>query len=190
MYGGVFMSERQSHGFSYEKTVIEKYGMEGSVGYTTEWDARYKGIPVSIKTKKIGQSVEMADFFRNSNKTEDFILVVGFWGDEKGVIVEEHFLYINKNYWMSQFDPLLVESFRNIFDGVTNSYEDDDKWKKRREDATKLWEEKGSIIKVNFKRDHKKQKRVQCSIKNKEFYDILVRYYTVELEEELNTEVG
>lgn len=175
------MSERQGHGFSYEEYIKGKYGIESGGNYTAEWDGYLDGKPVSIKTKKKGGAVEMSDFFRNANKEEDFYLIVGFWEGEKTNIVEEYVLYINKNFWVSQFDIGLVELFRGVFDGITNSYEDDAKWKLRITEYKERWKETESIINVHFKRDHKTQKRVQCSIKNKEFYTILVRYYSVDI---------
>lgn len=175
------MGERQKHGFKFEENIINKYGMVGNTLYTSQWDAYYKEIPVSIKTKKLGGAIEMADFFRNAEVDEDFILVVGFWEGNKDNIVEEHTVYINKNYWKSQFNEELVEDFRGIFDGITNSYDDDVKWKKRMNSAKELWKNTKSDINVNFKRDHKKQKRVQCSIKNSMFYEVYTKYYSVEL---------
>lgn len=182
----MLLKERQIHGFNFERDIKNKYNIEDySESYTSKWDGIYKGIPVSIKTKKRGCAIEMADFFRMSTIETQFILIVGFWEDNKDEIVEEHVLLINKDFWIKQFDINLVEEFKNIFDGISNSKDDDALWKIRREEATNKWKSTGSIINVHFKRDHKKQKRVQCSIKNKEFYNILVKYYSIDLTKDL-----
>lgn len=180
------MKERQLHGFKFEEYIKNKYPIEDySESYTSKWDGVYKGIPVSIKTKKIGGAIEMADFFRMSSIGTQFILIVGFWEGNKDEIVEEHTLLINKGFWINQFDFGLVEEFKSIFEGISNRKEDDALWKIRREDAVNKWKDKESIINVHFKRDHKRQKRVQCSIKNKEFYNVLVKHYTIDLTKDL-----
>lgn len=168
--------ERQWHGFVFEEQVIEKYSMKKSEDYTAVWDAHLGEIPVSIKTKKQGGAVEMGDFFRQSKVDKDFLLCVGFWDREKTNIVEEHYLLISKDYWTSQFDPGLTESFKNIFDGISNSYKDDEKWRARMREANQAWDVTGSIIKTAFKRDHKSQKRVQCHIRREAFEGLTAKY--------------
>ena len=169
--------ERQSHGFIFEENSIKEFDLIKSDNYTSPWDAFTKnGIPVSIKTKKLGCSIEMGDFFRQSRVEQDFILIVGFWEGNKNNIVERYILKIDADYWNSQFDNELVEQFTHIFDGITNDYSDDNKWKIRIKEANQLWDSTGSIIKVNFKRDHKRQKRVQCSIRKECFQELIDNY--------------
>ena len=44
-----------------------------------------------------------------------------------------------------------------------------------------IWDKKDTIININFKRDHKNQKRIQCSIKNEAVYNILDRFYSTNI---------
>lgn len=174
--------ERQAHGFNFEKEIIKFWNMK-KTGYRDEWDAFYKDIPVSIKYRKLGHNVEMSDIFRNANKKENFLLIVGFWKNNKGKkeLVEIHYLYINKNYWNKNFNKNTLNKIKNVFDGISNSYSDDKLWKERLKEYNNIWNKDNTIIQTHFKRDHKKQKRIQCSIKIKDFYEILVPHYTVDL---------
>lgn len=174
--------ERQKHGFLYEEEIINRYGMKKSTNYTSKWDAYINNLPVSIKTKKQGGSVELGDFFRQASVSETFLLCTGFWWGKKTSIVEEYFLLIDGNFWANQFNEELTESFKNIFEGITNSYDDDVKWKQRMREANEAWDKTGSIIKMNFKRDHKKQKRVQCSIRREAFQNILIPNFSIEMD--------
>lgn len=171
------MSERQRHGFAYEQYVIDTYDLEKAQEYTSVWDARTRDdqTPVSIKTKRLGGNVEMGSFSRNAYGDESFFLAVGFWQWRKTRIVEEHVLYIPRSYWDAQFpDEDLNEEVLNMFDGITNSYADDAKWRERRRDIVNRWNELNTIIRIHPKRDHKKQRRVQCSIRTDKFYEELV----------------
>lgn len=60
------MTERQKHGFLYEQRVLRKYNITPSKTYTDEWDGFFHSTPVSVKTKKLGNAIEMGDIFRNS----------------------------------------------------------------------------------------------------------------------------
>lgn len=72
--------ERQRHGFDFENFVIKKFNLIKEVKYTAEYDAYTKNnIPVQIKLEKEGSDIELADIFRNYQKSSDFILIVGFW---------------------------------------------------------------------------------------------------------------
>lgn len=175
------MSERQGHGFKYERYIINKHNLTPTDSYTHSYDAYYGEIPVSIKTKKLNCNVEMADIFRNASIKEDFILIVGFWSGRKDNIVEEHILYIEKDLWLKQFPQKMMEKLKGTFDGISNDRSDDAKWKKRRKQLKSEWNEYNSNINVLFKRDHKSQKRIQCSIKKKWFNDVLVKNHSIKL---------
>lgn len=177
--------ERQIHGFNFEKEIIEMWGME-ETNYRDEWDAYYKGIPVSIKYRKLGNNVEMSSIFKNANKKENYLLIVGFWKynkKRKKELIETHYLYINKNFWNSNFKQETLDKLKNVFKGISNDRCDDSKWRVRMSEYNKIWDSDETIIKAHFKRDHKKQKRIQCSIKIKYFYEILVRHYSVDLDD-------
>lgn len=162
------MYERQKHGFQYELQVIKKYKLSKTETYTCPYDAYYnkineKSIPVQIKCIKMGSNIEMGDYRRNKRKYDDFILIIGFWEKEKTNIVKEVILYINneefKNYLKFDYDEQMFKEMKSI----SNKKEDDLKWKLFCEKYKKKWPNK-NILQLRFKRDHKKQKRLQCAI--------------------------
>lgn len=177
-------SERQGHGFDFEDFVKEKFNIlpcpEGH--YTYKWDGVLNGYPVSIKTEKIGSDIEMASFIRNANNTDDFYLIVGFWSGEKNNIVSIETLFIKGDEWHSLFDDTIVKECENFLNEITNDVSDDEKWANGREILKEKWQTQTSnLIRPRFKRDHKTQKRMQCAINNKDFYNYFVKKYTKEI---------
>ena len=163
------LAERQRLGFIYEEEICNKYNLLKNSNYTAKWDAYYKNIPVSIKCEKFGSDIELADFFRQSSINEDFYLICGFHKD--GAIVEEYILFIPFKEWHTYFNRGLDEKLKLLLKNITNSREDDEKWKRQIAILKKEWQELTSnLIRLRFKRDHKTQKRIQCAINNKDFY--------------------
>lgn len=141
-------------------------------------------IPVSIKLEKYGSDIELADYFRNSRKTEDFYLFVGFWEGQKDNIVEEHILYINGNEWHELFNEEFNQKFQDLLTNITNSYEDDAKWRKNIGTLRTEWRNKTpNLIRPRFKRDHGSQKRIQCAINNRDFYNYFIKKYGISEED-------
>lgn len=168
---------KQQHGFNFEKQMIQKYGMTPSDKYTAEWDAYHFGVPVSIKTAKLGSDIEMADYFRNASKTTHFYLLVGFWSGKPHNIVETHLLFINVNDWNELFPEEFAEKFQQLLDGITNDASDNARWKQEIKALRKEWSSRtDNLIRPRFKRDQKTQKRVQCAINNKDFYNHFMKY--------------
>jgi hypothetical protein len=178
------MPERQKHGFAYQKYIVEKYNIIEDEKYTAEWDGFFNKIPVSIKVQKKGTDIELADYFRNASKTEDFYLFVGFWENEKENIVEEYILFIPYQEYNLLFNQEFFSKFKSLLENISNSKEDDAKWSKEIKKLKKEWKEKTpNLIRPRFKRDHKKQKRIQCAINNKDFFNHFLKRYEVKLNE-------
>lgn len=172
--------ERQAHGFSFEQYACKKYGIELSSDYTGKWDGLYHGEPISIKIEKSGSDVEMADIFRNMNIDTNFYLLVGFWNEQKDNITDEFLLYINGNEYTSLFNKGMSSKFINLLNNITNNRVDDERWKKEILALKKEWKDSTpNLIRPRFKRDHKSQKRIQCAINNKDFYNYFVPKYEV-----------
>lgn len=161
---------RQKHGFVYQSKVINKYDLLEQKGYTEEYDAFYKNIPVQIKCSKYGGSLELGDYRRNKNKNKDFILAIGLWKNihhtSNKQITNEYLLYIEHynytkqlGYYNDYIETLMYEEFMNI----SNHQEHDKKWKQFCIKYKSLWN-KDNKISIRFKRDHKKQKRIQCAV--------------------------
>lgn len=163
--------ERQIHGFNFENYIINKFNLTKKENYTDKWDAEFNSIPVSIKTHEISGGIELGDIYRISQINSPFYLIVGFWKNQKDNIVEEHIAYIDDmSWWKSLFDYELLKDFKTFLDSVSNNSTDDKKWKEGRLALSKKWVEKTpNIIKPRWKRDHKKQKRIQCAISYSDF---------------------
>lgn len=180
-------TERQAHGLVYQDYIINKFQITEATSYTSEWDGFLNETPVSIKVQQQGSDIELADYFRNANKMEDFYLFVGFWEGAKTNIVNEHILFIPNADYKLLFDEEFSYKFKHLLDNITNSYADDAKWKKQRTELQKEWKEKTSnLIRPRFKRDHKTQKRIQCAINFQDFFAHFVPLYSIQEEDLLN----
>ena len=189
------MAERQIHGFIYESNVIEskgytdwkkyieKYPDTNSDGtYTSTWDAidelqngvHYYGKPVQIKCIQKKGSVDLGDIFRNANKKENFILEVGFWVGSKTNIVEEYTINVDYKKWNKLFEWDRYEEIRDwITNKVSNDYSYDNQWEEECKFYKNTWGV-DRVIQPRFKRDHKKQRRIQCGISYKNFIEYFI----------------
>lgn len=177
--------ERQIHGFNYELDVISRFNLIKEEKYTSAYGAFTKsGYPVSIKLEKRNTDIELGDYFRNERNLQSFFLIVGFWEREKNNIVEQKILFIPGEEWHYLFNTDLTPVFRDIIDNITNLKQDDKKWKESIKWARKEWKNTtNNLIRPRFKRDHKKQKRIQCAINNKDFYKYFCSRYEVQKDE-------
>ncbi len=170
------MAERQEHAFKYEKRIILENNITKSEGYTDKWDAYEEGKPVSVKNIKKNSSVDFGDFRRQTMLKEDFILYVGFWSTDKDNIVEEYKILIKYENWIKYFgDTSIVDDMMAEMKLISNDYLDDPKWKQFRKKWGDLYKKDNSnpMVALRFKRDHKKQKRIQCGISSKNFKKLL-----------------
>jgi hypothetical protein len=78
------------------------------------------------------------------------------------------------------FYPFSNKKFKNLLNNITNDKKDDEKWKTQITQLTKEYKIlTPNLVRPRFKRDHKKQKRIQCAINNKDFYNYFVVKYEV-----------
>ena len=170
--------ERQVHGFYYEQQIINKYNLTKSTGYTDKYDCYCSdGTPVQVKCIKHNSSIDLGDYFRNKTKTEDFILIIGFWKKERHNIVEEHILYVNKDVWNNLFQFEYDYELKQMLRLITNERSDDVKWKQQCKQIKGFWNTIPRFVQLRFKRDHKKQKRIQCAINKKNFYGFFIEEF-------------
>lgn len=172
------MPERQIHGFVYEKKCIQDYDLIKKENYTASNDA-YKEVngktyEWQCKLIKLGSSIDLGDIFRNSKK-KNFFLHIGFWKDETSNIVEEYDLFFKDNEWINLFDLNILSELFKWIKTVSNDKSYDLKWKKEIVHYKKKW--KGKYIKPRFKRDHQSQKRIQCAINTKDFYNFFLKKF-------------
>jgi hypothetical protein len=189
------MSARQSHGFKNEKRIIKENNLidaEATEGYTSKWDAYapravivdskivVKNVPTQIKTIKYGSSVDMGDVFRHANNKEDFILQVDFYIGPKNnlEIIESHKIYIDSKKWSKLFEFEHYDYLKKCLKEITNEYSDDDKWTGMIAEMHNRWKKENRVIHLAPKRDHKRQKRIQCTIPNQKFYKMLLPLFS------------
>lgn len=193
--------ERQKHGFDEERYIKEHYSVDDyDDNYTSQWDGIVRSsdivfpsmvfsleslpaiTPVSIKTKKINCAVEMGDLMRNAKKQENFLLTVGFWEGRDKAVVQRHFIYVPQQEWLKNFPLTSAEKMNNIFkdNNITNNVADDLRWKQTSNEYKEEWNKLETGINVHFKRDHKNQRRVQCSLK-KDYFMRLSNQYSVKI---------
>lgn len=166
---GNHSSARQKHGYVYESHLVDRLGLVPTAHATNAWDAFSRsGVPVSIKTKKIGGAVELGSWKLRASNSADFYFLVGFWGDASKQVVDERFMKIPGEFWQHQFPEFYHQKIDELFQGVSNHPDYDAEWDARRkafqEEYLMYRRKSGSIIRMNPKRDHKTQLRMQCSI--------------------------
>lgn len=185
-------SERQGHGFNFEEYVEKFYNVDRSQdgygkNYTDPWDGKYKNYPVSIKHIKKGNAIDLADVFRQASITEDFYMFVDFYETETVSDSDDiHILFIPATKWNLYFAPLekFEDKFRNVLKSVSNDKTDDTKWDELRKECVQYWKNiTTGFITLNGKRDHKKQKRWQCSINKTNFFKEFLPKYEITEEE-------
>lgn len=172
--------ERQKHGFKFEewlkKTFLDIY-------YTSEWDIpqdlnpNKDGGPISIKTAQWQQSIGFGDALRQFDIDTDFTLIVGFWEATKGgkQIVKLTENLITKNDWRSYWGAISKDELMQLDKLIKDRKKD---YHTVRQDAqaqkSKL-KGKAGIITLNPKIDSKAQRRLQCSIPFKDFFEYIVK---------------
>lgn len=177
--GGVPQSQaRQQHGFDFEGEVLRALNLE-SQSYTAEADgiltihAAHKDwdIPVSVKTHGATNEIGLGSYARNltfgeSSGAPALLLVEGIYSTGRD-IDDLNLYYIPGSTWRSFFDSETLADYESALKAVTNSREDDDKWRDLRAAAqtTFLAKNPSPIVYPRAKRDHGTQKRIQAGIR-------------------------
>lgn len=175
------MPERQMFGFMAESTIIKKENLVKSDSYTAEYDAYTQdNIPVQIKTVKNRQAICMGDLKKNFTKDHKFILYIlnYFSNSDKVKLYKITIDDIKKYTDLFYFDQ--YEEFWEEFKQMPHGREYDTQWKALRLKYQRLYKSTPRIVNMNPKRDHKIQKRIQCSIPKKHFEEFL-RLFDYEL---------
>lgn len=174
------MPERQVHGFNYANKYIVENNLIKDMLYTGIWDAYDKNnVPYRIKTFKYKSGLDLSDYFRNAKTDKDFFLVVSFYEGTTSNIIEEYKLFIPAKDWREILEFNLSDKLEDwIKNKVSNSHDYDEQWKKERLYYKNAFGKRP--ITLRFKRDHKEQRRIQCGMTNRVFYDYFVKRYIVE----------
>lgn len=165
--------ERQSHGFEYQKLVCERYSLLYDENYTGIWDAfKPDGTPCVIKTFQENSEIPLSDIFNNFSRDKDFYLMCGVWKGKKNNLVKENVILVDVKKWKELFQWTHYDELKHwIKNIVSNSYDYDKTWKVEVKQWKQKWGEE-RIVQPRFKRDHKKQRRIQSAVsyKNLEFF--------------------
>jgi hypothetical protein len=151
---------RQGHGFKYEDDFITSHNLKKSEIYTSKFDGYRDKLPVQIKYTKQKCEVCLGDYVRNATTSEDFILHIAFYDiPNTQANVEEYTLIIDHKIYAKLFMLDDIEKIQQEFRNISNNKTYDNKFKLFREKYKST-----GLVKVRFKRDHKKQKRIQAAI--------------------------
>lgn len=172
--------ERQSHGYAFERWVLDHFYGAQSNEYTDKWDAlpkhtsdrvpiAFRELPVSIKVVKEGQSLGLGDALRQREINHDFLLIIGVWSQNdsgkrwENIIIRS---FSEKN-WGKLWGPVTADHI-HFFDRQIKNRSID--IKKLRSLAKKIKKQPPfdqSMIQLNPKIGSSGQRRLQCSIQAK-----------------------
>lgn len=182
------MAEVQRHGFDFENWVKETFFAECEVKYSEKWDIPkeancseiipedFRNLPVSIKTCKYGAPIGFGDALRQFNNKEDFLLIVGFWkqdGEYKNFVAVEG-VKVTVKAWKNLFLPLDSNDLISLDSTIKNTslhYSEVRKLAKQLKNSDKF---KQTKIVLNPKIDSKNQRRLQCSLPFRIFWNDFV----------------
>ncbi|MCY4049827.1 MAG: hypothetical protein OXF24_09595 [Hyphomicrobiales bacterium] len=184
------MMEVQRHGFTFEEWVSDVFfdGYNGK--YMQKWDIpaehnqstllppELRSLPVSVKLIKYGSSIALGDVLRQRTIDTDFLIIVGFWRQtsptEKN-IVEIAAMKFLRGDWQALWSDLTLEGLQEIDRHIKNP---NLHYSQARADA-KQWklrpEMKRCRLIINPKIDSKTQRRVQCSLPFRLFWELAGR---------------
>jgi hypothetical protein len=192
------MTQVQSHGFAFEQWVKQTFfGISKSV-YTQKWDVEkehnsgdkipqeLRGIPVSIKTAKYGSPIGLGDAIRQFHIEEDFLFIVGFWIQKEKmekVIVAAEGVKVSRSEWRNLWSPITLEKLKEL-DSIIKDYQKD--YKEVRYQAKEMKKKEPyclTQIVLNPKIDSKSQRRLQCSLPFKVFWQSIAKKQAYQSEE-------
>lgn len=180
-------TETQAHGYRFQTASAYLLGLKECEDYTGPVDAVTIDPATgelyerwSMKTARYRGPVYLGSLLRNATVAHALRMVVGFWQRRRDNTIAILALWLPEGAWRALFpedtEPFLAPA---AFAGISNRREDDAAWRDRRKGLLDAWREQlpaGSPIVANYKRDHKRQKRVQCSIAWWGIGDLALRY--------------
>ncbi|MBI5684647.1 MAG: hypothetical protein HZC54_06175 [Verrucomicrobia bacterium] len=174
--------EVQRHGYVFEKWVRDTFfGGYTLLDYTQKWDIPkevnklHGGLPCNMKAIKYGSSVDMGDALRQFQVDEPFILIIAFWQQESGQkrIVNILAPTVTPALYRKLWAPITLEDLKRLDAVVKDRHLS---YREARAAAQKIKSAPPftrAIITVNPKIDEKGQRRLQCSLSFKKFFEHL-----------------
>jgi hypothetical protein len=183
------MAEVQKHGFIFEKWVRDTLfgGYQGK--YMQKWDVppycnkhpkiapANRRLPVSIKAAKFGRNIDLADALRQRKISRSFILIVGFWTQRtasKKWFETIGVVRFTPKKWSQLWGRLTIAKVAEFDALVKDRSVTPEKARKRaRKWKSQFYRGSGSRIGLHQKIDSKTQRRVQCSMRFKVFWELV-----------------
>lgn len=176
------MPEVQSHGFDFENWLKTTFFQKFEISYSHKWDIpkeynnlekvpeSFRHLPVSIKTCKNNSPISLGDALRQFQIDENFLLIVGFW-EQSGIyknFVSVEAVKITPSEWRNLFDPLSLEDLQTLDSVIKNKTIHYSEVRKTAKDIKASF--LPAKIVLNPKIDSKTQRRLQCSLPFKTFW--------------------
>ena len=184
------MVEVQAHGFSFEKWVRDHFFGGYSGTYMQKWDVppdqnlhpavpeQFHHLPISIKTAKLGSPVGLGDVLRQRQINQDFLMIVGFWEQrtksEKWIVDIGCAHFLAKD-WQILWGQLTLAEIQQV-DGVVKNMGEHYSTVRAKAQQWKRQPVVGSsTLVINPKIDSKTQRRIQCSLPFRMFWNTVGR---------------
>lgn len=185
------MVEVQKHGFSFEEWVRITFFGSYHGSYMQKWDIpadahaqqaipqHLRGFPVSVKSAKYGSPIGLGDIIRQRTIAESFVIIAGFWkqiSEQEKRFIEMEAVLFTPQVWESMWGDLTVEKIEPLDSRIKDSGVPHTEAR----EIAKTWKsdivsKAKSTIVVNPKIDSKKQRRIQCSLPFKVFWQFAGR---------------
>jgi hypothetical protein len=178
--------EEQAHGLAFEHwladTFFSGYRAEG---YTQKWDIpaeinqlpdpALRGLPVNPKATRLGSPIGLGDALRQYDIAEPFLLVVGFW--RQSAPAEKTFVRIaavrvEPEAWRALWAPLTRADLEQLEALVLDRSLSPAEARRRVADLKREPRFRAAAITLNPKIDARGQRRLQCSLREKQFWQL------------------
>ncbi len=182
------MTEVQKHGFQFEEWIKNYFFEPYKSNYGAKWDvletynnksllpSTFINIPVSIKSAKNGSPIGLGDAIRQYDIETDFLLIVGFWEQvtpQYKYFVSAEAQRINIQHWKKLWHPLKRQDLLFLDTTIKNLNIHYLEVRKRAQEIKRNFPEIKIVL--NPKIDSKIQRRLQCSLPFKVFWDEIIQ---------------
>jgi hypothetical protein len=173
------MSEVQKHGFWFQDWVTTTFFPGYESPYGAKWDipaeenTTHGRIPISIKTAKYPSPIGLGDAVRQFIIDEDFMLAVAFWRQTGNLkkVVNVSVACVKRELWRSLWHPVTLKALQDldaIIKDMSQHYSEVRKTAQREKAKYPFTE---CSVTLNPKIDSKSQRRLQCSIPFRCFFE-------------------
>jgi hypothetical protein len=150
-------------------------------GYTHKWDLPAElnpdssGGPISIKTAKWNSGIGFGDARRQFQIDQKFTLLVGFWeqGGSQKRVVKVVSVVVMPDLWASLWKPVKFADLQKLDEQIKDRNLHYKAARRIANTTVNMPPFTDSVFRANRKIDSKGQRRLQCSLTQKNFFDYL-----------------